>query len=108
MKAFTAFAIIKYIIAHAFYGEYNFKDGEVYLCCKNGSRIEINSTNQIESQLVQIFIPEQLVEQYLESELYKTFPVLGYNSAKGGDLSAYLKIDLDNVQFIEMFDKWAN
>ena len=107
MKAFAELATIKYIVAHAFYGEYNFKQEEVSLVFDNGSQLEI--ANLAGGQLVQILIPVELVEQYLVSNVNQESPVSGYGKDATGNLIAYLEdIQLDNVKFIEMFDQWAN
>ena len=107
MKAFAELATIRYIIAHTFYGEYNFKHGETYLFCDNGSQIGIGTAEG--DQFVQIFIPFELAEIYLASDINKKFPVLDYDKDKDGNLTAYIDdIDLDDIEFIEMFDTWAN
>ena len=107
MKAFAELETIKYIVAHAFYGEYNFKQQEVSVVCDNGSQLEI--TYLAGGQLVQILIPVELVEQYLASKVNKAFPVSGYGKDGAGNLIAYMEgIELDNVKFIEIFDQWAN
>ncbi|RLA22349.1 MAG: hypothetical protein DRQ62_08090 [Gammaproteobacteria bacterium] len=107
MKAFAELATIKYIIAHAFYGEYDFKHQDTYLYCDNGSQIAIAYLDG--AQFIQVLIPVNLVEQYLESDINKEFPVLNFDEDKHGNLNAYIEdIDLDDIKFIEMFDQWAN
>ena len=107
MKAFAELAAVKYIIAHAFFGEYDFKQHELYLICENGTQIGISLS--AEEQLVYINIPQALVADYLQSDVNKEFPVLDYAINADGNLSAYIEnIELDDVKFIQLLDNWAN